>query len=1440
MDISHETSPFNRQSQRLLFAGIRFVLFGYDPISRAQVSRKLVSGGAIDAGIYSADCTHVIVNNIEYDDPVCVAARRDGKALVSGLWADHSFDIGGPVLTDSVIYMPPRDLNGIPGAKSLVVCLTGYQRDDRDDIMVMVDLMGAKFTKPLKADTVTHLICYKFEGEKYELAKRMKRIKLVNHKWLEDCLRNWEILPEEGYSKSGHELEMEAEAKDSEDEAEGTTTRQNERKLASPHHSLLSKQEVPRSLSNTSASRGFSNPYEIKSRHPGTGNVFGDTTGPSNIFEGTASGSTTENNIMAASTIVSISPSNEARKVTLASYSKEVPMRTPPPTIKTTSDTSSAKRLNKQNVIEALNMSKSLLEKVNDQSETTLAGVGTPLSYPAYCAEDEQKASSYGKRKMDVSSGSSKIQRISRDDDTSNRGSSHLEGGQELKKNPPADISYCKTNAAKSPAKSTPFKTTGRKPSGFKAKDVTADISYLNNSAATSPAKDTPSKATGRKSPGFKGKNVPGDVAVSKLPTPETLQDEDFDVVQRPQKDYRETSLVTKADNSDVGVAVNVMQGLEKSSSAISSGLQKSITPDLENNVEGAGTNSKPVRRKSLGKKFLAPSQSLDKKKTASQKGSIYLSSSPPMNDATTSTADENLSSYKVFEEVHPEAKSATEIVMEVGDDLMSRNKSLCMDDETEPPEDNEEGMNCEPANTVDIVMKEIAEGDPVYVGQNNDKDGYTTERGDLISMENNVPVDKSGDTENLVSDNTSRGKKLPSTKKGKKKENVDKKAVKRKELANDNNNEKTEFREEATLYRAGKANRNVNELDAVREEATLDRAGKANRNVNELDAVNDHEHENEEKKDDRTDMDADLVTENVVNKKETKKTKRPLSKAKTSKALSVKEVALTKRVSKRQKPTSSGLVAAFDLEAQENMQVAVAAAIDDDHLEKKTDDGTDMVADVNTEKDVNKKATKISEPTLSKIRKDAALSVEQVTDTIADNKKRKPTASRSVQARILEAQKKIQITAAVDDDFENKNDKKDDDVTEMDTDTDANKETKKNKRPLSKTKKDPALSVKEVTETKAFKKGKTTSSRSVKACDMEAQKENMEIPEDDRSTGNKQVLKSATEGSEKVTCKSDKADPEPKWFILTGHALQRKEFQQMIRRLKGRVCRVSHQWSYQATHFIVPDPIKRTEKFFAAAASGSWILKTDYLTASNQAGKFQAEEPYEWHKNGLSEDGQINLEAPRKWRSLKEKTGYGAFHGMRIIIYGECIAPSLDTLKRAVKAGDGTILATSPPYTRFLDTGIDFAVVSPGMPHVDMWVQEFLRHEIPCVSADYLVEYVCKPGYPLDGHVQYDTNVWAERSYNNLKKRLDEEVNTGPRTPDSNDVACEVCGLHDRGEEMLLCGDEGGSIGCGLGTHIDCCDPPLEDIPDDDWFCPKCTKAMNSMAKKSNKRKGK
>ncbi|KAM7495810.1 hypothetical protein LguiA_020224 [Lonicera macranthoides] len=168
------------------FLGVHFVLIGFDPIHKIKVLSKLVDGGGVDVGQDGPNCTHVIVDQLVYDDPICVAARTDGKILVTSLWVDHSSDIGMPVNPSSIVYRPLRDLNGIPGAKSLIVCLTGYQRQDRDDIMTMVGLMGANFSKPLVASKVTHLVCFKFEGEKYELAKKTKKIKLVNHRWLED------------------------------------------------------------------------------------------------------------------------------------------------------------------------------------------------------------------------------------------------------------------------------------------------------------------------------------------------------------------------------------------------------------------------------------------------------------------------------------------------------------------------------------------------------------------------------------------------------------------------------------------------------------------------------------------------------------------------------------------------------------------------------------------------------------------------------------------------------------------------------------------------------------------------------------------------------------------------------------------------------------------------------------------------------------------------------------------------------------------------------------------------------------------------------------------------------------------------------------------------------------------------------------------------------
>lgn len=120
---------------KCLYVTIKSLLF----IPKIQIRLKLVSGGGEDVRSYGSLCTHVIVDKCVYvcttvtificlylsfiifswisliyyakcvflylmkyasntqEDPTCVAARRDGKIIVTALWVDHSYDIGLPV-----------------------------------------------------------------------------------------------------------------------------------------------------------------------------------------------------------------------------------------------------------------------------------------------------------------------------------------------------------------------------------------------------------------------------------------------------------------------------------------------------------------------------------------------------------------------------------------------------------------------------------------------------------------------------------------------------------------------------------------------------------------------------------------------------------------------------------------------------------------------------------------------------------------------------------------------------------------------------------------------------------------------------------------------------------------------------------------------------------------------------------------------------------------------------------------------------------------------------------------------------------------------------------------------------------------------------------------------------------------------------------------------
>ncbi|CAJ2629052.1 unnamed protein product [Trifolium pratense] len=1184
-----------------IFRGVHFALFGFDPHTESQIRLKLVNGGGIDVGKNSGSCTHVIVDKIAYDNSVCIAARNDGKTLVTALWVEHSADIGLPVDANSVMYRPLKDLDGIPGAKDLIICLTGYLRQDREDIMTMVSLMGAQFSKPLVANKVTHLICYKFEGEKYELAKKLATIKLVNHRWLEDCLKNWVLLPEDKYNKSGFELEMMAEeAKDSEDEAEDSKLGQSggRNRSRSPLGSKF----------GTAVTHGLS-----KSLREEASNAIPDSTGPQ-VFPNADNGkdsSTTTGNKNNSDQDVNLHNIGNLNNLGITVNTNSSGQR---PNLR--DDTSETKKLSYTGSTSA--------------SADVLAHSDGKLGAPSYSRKN-QKGFKFS-RGLDECDGnnletpSTKVEKTSEGIKSACVEGSGKETGVIQEDYGNNLLPQKRTNEAAS--------------TKSKSRKITANAKL--SIERTQPANG--------KSQGLKVSSVVDEPPVS----------DGFLSADKDGKNNLDTCLISK--------------------SAASATNSVAFDKPVSRNAESSQCNN---ARQNSAKKAV---QSLSKSKISGETDITGFEMGQSDNEAEKFNITTNL------ECPSPGKKSKDEGFAGLDNwDLINEESNKLIKKSPRKKSAAKRTLGSRPRKGVTAKLKS-----PVSLNK---------------TMQQDEGVSSSSRSKEIATSCTKKHQASPEIL------DVNKLMEQEKvcEYAEDVGG-KTDFLDDETEAPDDKCEY---ELGVAPDEELVHLSKKLDTSAEEkLDAV-DHDKKCEA-----------MPPKKVSNK--TEKQKLPSLLDSTSK-LKVKHQATKRPASKTKKTT------------------------------------------------VAKKLAKSEE---------AAVSGEKIPNETKDE----------AEIKIL---KEVSVHSDISENSNVPRNKPDSFVEEE-------KENRPNDR-------EHGL----VDRTSV---GNQTIKSSVKPANIIKSK---------KMKHNSSISEFKARAKTEATC-----------FILSGHRFQRKEYQQVIKSLKGRVCRDSHQWSYQATHFIAPDPIRRTEKFFAASASGRWILKTDFLTASSQAGKLLPEEPYEWHKNGLTEDGAINMEAPRKWRLLKERTGHGAFYGMRIVVYGDCFAPPLDTLKRAVKAGDGTILATSPPYTRFLDSGVDYALVSPGMPHVDLWVQEFLKHEIPCVVPDYLVEYVCKPGLSLERHVLYGTHAWADRSFAKLQSKAEEIIEEVIPTKDYNDdddddVACQVCGSQERGDVMLICGDESGSVGCGVGTHIDCCNPPLTVVPEEDWFCPKCSGTQKCSQNPSKRKKG-
>ncbi|XP_023580150.1 PHD and RING finger domain-containing protein 1 [Trichechus manatus latirostris] len=67
------------------------------------------------------------------------------------------------------------------------------------------------------------------------------------------------------------------------------------------------------------------------------------------------------------------------------------------------------------------------------------------------------------------------------------------------------------------------------------------------------------------------------------------------------------------------------------------------------------------------------------------------------------------------------------------------------------------------------------------------------------------------------------------------------------------------------------------------------------------------------------------------------------------------------------------------------------------------------------------------------------------------------------------------------------------------------------------------------------------------------------------------------------------------------------------------------------------------------------------------------------------------------------------------------------------------------------------------------------------------------------------------------ILRKIPVENTRAPEAQEEDPTFCEVCGRSDREDRLLLCD------GCDAGYHMECLDPPLQEVPVDEWFCPEC-----------------
>lgn len=145
------------------------------------------------------EATHLVTEECKNTSEAYKLAREKHLPVVLPRWIRDTWkakmdEILFPAQCDIVL-----NLYKTPVFQNCEIAISGFNGDQKNSIVKLIESNGGKFTPAMSKFTCTHLICRRETGDKYGAALRWKTIKIVIHAWLEECVKKGYRLQEENF-----------------------------------------------------------------------------------------------------------------------------------------------------------------------------------------------------------------------------------------------------------------------------------------------------------------------------------------------------------------------------------------------------------------------------------------------------------------------------------------------------------------------------------------------------------------------------------------------------------------------------------------------------------------------------------------------------------------------------------------------------------------------------------------------------------------------------------------------------------------------------------------------------------------------------------------------------------------------------------------------------------------------------------------------------------------------------------------------------------------------------------------------------------------------------------------------------------------------------------------------------------------------------------------